>query len=145
MPGILLSGPAGAGKSLRARLLLLTLGLTGILVDFQSIYAALLGIERGPNGRYPPRRPQDTFALPYVERMRLAAIAFAIQQELTPVVTNSDGNKQRRQFLLSRMGGGATEEVLDPGISVVRRRLAEPDGTVTEQCEEAINRWYGRL
>ena len=145
MPGILLSGPAGAGKSRRARLLLLSLGLTGILVDFQSIYASLLGIERGPNGRYPPRLLQDSYALPLVERMRLAIIAFIIQQELTPIVTNSDGNKQRRQFLLSRMGGGATEVVVDPGISVVRQRLAEPDGTITDQCEEAINRWYGRL
>ena len=145
MPGILLSGPAGAGKSLRARVLLATLGIFSVIVDFQTIYAALLGIRRGDDGRYPERRRQDAHALPMAERMRLAMIAFAIQQELRPIVTNSDGNPQRRQFLLSRMGGDAREEVIDPGITVVRERLAGPGGKVSDQCEEAINRWYGRL
>ena len=145
MPGVLLSGPAGAGKSRRARVLLATLGIAAVVIDFQSIYAALLGIQRGDDGRYPERRPRDAYALPLAERMRLAMIAAALAQEIAPVVTNSDGNRQRRQFLLSRMGGDAREEVVDPGITVVRDRLAGPDGTVSEQCEEAINRWYGRL
>ena len=145
MPGILLSGPAGAGKSLRAQFLLAQLGVFAVLIDFQSIYAALLGIRRLSNGRYPERRPQDAYALPVAERMRLSMITTTVSQELTPIVTNSDGNRQRRQFLLSRMGGDAREEVLDPGIQVVRERLAGPDGKVSDQCEEAIGRWYNRL
>lgn len=145
MPGFLLSGPAGAGKSRRGLVLLGALGLGAVLIDFQTLYAGLLGIQRRPDGRYPERRPQDAYALPFTERLRLTMIGLALAQELTPIVTNSDGNPQRRQFLLSRLGGDAQEEVIDPGLSVVRERLAGPDGTVSAQCEEAINRWYGRL
>lgn len=145
MPGILLSGPAGAGKSFRAQVLLASLGIFAVKVDFQDIYAALLGLRRGPDGRYPERKASDAYALPFVERMRLVMIATAIQQQLTPIVTNSDGNRQRRRFLLNQMGGDAREEVVDPGERVVRNRLAGPDGKLSEQCESAINRWYGRL
>ena len=146
MPGILLSGPAGAGKSRRGSELLGLLGLAAIFIDFQSIYAALLGLGRDlSSGRYPERRPQDAFALPLAERMRQQAIRAALEQDIFPIVTNSDGSPQRRRFLLSQMGGGATEEVLDPGRAVVTRRLAGPDGQLSQQCEQAINRWYGRL
>ena len=145
MPGILLSGPAGAGKSFRARILLAQLGIFSVIVDFQTIYAALLGIRRGDDGRFPERSPAQAYALPFAERMRLAMIAVALERQLNPIVTNSDGNRQRRQFLLERMGVGAEEEIVDPGIAVVRRRLAGPDGRVSDQCEEAIDRWYGRL
>ena len=144
MPGILLSGPAGAGKSLRAQVLLASLGVFAVKIDFQEIYAGLLGLRRGPDGRYPERKPTDAYALPFVERMRLVMIATSIQQQLFPIVTNSDGNRQRRRLLMNQMGG-AEEQIVDPGERVVRNRLAGPDGKLSEQCESAINRWYGRL
>lgn len=144
MAGILLSGPAGAGKSARAALLLEATE-NGVIVDFQTILAALLGLRRGPDGRYPPRRRRDSYALPLAERLRLTMMAFALRDEINLIVTNSDGSRQRRQFLLARMGADAVEEVIDPGIAVVRARLAEPDGSLSDQCEEAIGRWYNRL
>ena len=41
-------------------------------------------------------------------------------------------------------GIDASEEILDPGIDVVKRRLSV-NGRLSGQCEQAISRWYGRL
>ena len=117
-----------------------------VMVDFQYIYAGLLGIERQEDGRYPEREPRHEFALPLTEYVRRAAITGAIARELYVVVTNSDGNRQRRSFLRGLLGNGATERVVDPGIATVRVRLSvRTEGVLTRQCEAAINRWYGRL
>ena len=145
MPSILLSGPSGGGKSQAARRLLASATVAAIMIDFQTLYAGLLGIERDPStGRYPPRRPQDAFALPLAEYARQAIITGAIAQELDVVLTSSDGNLARRQFLLERLGPTASEVVIDPGIEVVTERLTV-DGTLDEDCRKAIQRWYGRL
>ena len=61
--------------------------------------------------------------------------------ELEVVYTNSQGRPPRRDELLRRLGPGAAEVVIDPGIDVVRRRLAV-DGALSDQCQEAIDRWY---
>ena len=56
MPNVLLSGPAGGGKSAAAKEILDAADEPTVIVDFQTIYAALLGIERDPEtGRYPER------------------------------------------------------------------------------------------
>ena len=146
MPGILLSGPAGAGKSATARRLLLEhLGLgPAVVIDFQSLYAALLLLTRLPDGRYPEREERYDYLLPMVEYTRRAAITTALMRGLFPIATNSDGDSQRRQSLLDLLGPDATERVIDPGIEVVRQRLAV-DGRVSAQCEAAISRWYDNL
>ena len=144
MPGILISGPAGAGKSKRARLLRRQQRGRAVLIDYQTIYAALAGIDREDDGRFPERESEDAYLLPTAEFTRRSLITAVIARELLPIVTNSDGNPERRRELLGFMGGG-TEEVVDPGIDVVRRRLAGPDGQVSAQCEEAIGRWYTRI
>ena len=77
------------------------------------------------------------------EYLRQAAITGAIAQELDVVLTNSDGNADRRAFLLGRLGP-ASERIIDPGISVVTERLSV-DGTLDPDCREAISRWYGRI
>ena len=142
---ILLSGPAGSGKSQEARELLSAASVPTIMIEFQDLYAGLLGIRRNPEtGRYPPRRPQDSYALPLAEYVRQAAISGAIAQELDVILTNSDGDADRRQFLLGRLGPSAAERVIDPGISVVTERLSV-EGTLDPDCASAISRWYGRL
>ena len=116
-----------------------------IMIDFQSLYASVLGIERDPEThRYPPRRPQDAYALPMAEYLHQAAITGAIAQELDIVLTNSDGNTERRNFLLGRLGPTATERILDPGRSIVMERLTV-DGTLDPDCHRAIQRWYGHI
>ena len=141
MPNILLSGPAGAGKTSEARRILNQSALPVIALDFQSLYAALLLLERLPDGRYPERLDKHKYVLPMVQYLRQAAITGATEMELEVVYSNSQGSPPRRDDLLRRLGPGAAEVVIDPGIDVVRRRLAV-DGALSDQCEEAIDRWY---
>ena len=116
------------------------------MVDFQSLYAALLQLVRLPNGRYPERDPADDYALAATEYLRRAAITAAQERELYTIVTNSDGSPERRQQLLGLLGDDATEVVLDPGRAVVEARLANTvTGVLSDQCRTAINRWYGRV
>ena len=144
MANLLLSGPAGGGKTAAARELLAERTAPVVLIDFQAIYSSILKIERLPNGRFPERRPEHQYALPMTEYIRRAAITGAMTQEVDAIVTNSDGNAERRTFLLGLLGPGATERVIDPGLEVVTERLSV-DGTLSDQCRDAINRWYGRL
>ena len=77
------------------------------------------------------------------EYLRQAAITGAIAQELDIVLTNSDGNADRRAFLLGALAPTASERVIDPGIEVVTERLSV-DGTLDPDCASAIQRWFGK-
>ena len=145
MASILLSGPAGASKSALARKLLAENPALAIAADFQSIYAALALVERDPSGRYPLR---DARLLPIVEYVRRAIITGAVGEGrgIDVIATNSDGDPKRRAFLVSSLGPGAVEKVVDPGIEVVSARLADPEtGELAEECAGAIARWYTRV
>ena len=145
MPSVLLSGSAGSGKSQEARRLLAAASQPAVVVDFQEILASLLLQRRDPEtGRYPARRIQDSYALPLAEYGRLALLTGAMAQEIDIIATNSDGDADRRAFLLSRLGPTASEVVIDPGRQVVIDRLTV-EGTLDPQCLQAINRWYGRI
>ena len=146
MPNTLISGPAGAGKSQEARRLLDAATAPMVAADFQALLVALTLLERDPEtGRYPPRREsQASWLLPLVEAIRQTVITLAGEREIDLVVTNSDGDAERRAFLLSRLGTGATERILDPGIDVVHRRLSIA-GQLSRQCRDAAGRWYERL
>ena len=144
MAGLLISGPAGAGKSQVARETLAATPEPAVVVDFQQIYAALLLLERQPDGRYPERLEADAHVLRLAEYVRRAVFTAAADRELTVIATNSDGSQDRRAFLLNRLGRGAVERVIDPGRAVVEARL-QVDGVLSSQCGEAIDRWYTRL
>ena len=68
MPGILLSGPAGADKSAVARRLLAESTELAAIADFQLVYRALTDVARNRGGRYPLR---DDRLLP-LDRVRSA-------------------------------------------------------------------------
>ena len=144
MAGLLLSGPAGDGKSQAAREEMGLSIIPAVVIDFQAIYAALLLQERNEDGRYPERQARDSYLLPMAEYIRRSLITGAANRELFPIVTNSDGDRERRGFLLGLLGSGATEQVIDPGLEVVTQRLSV-DGQLSKQCAGAIDRWYGRL
>ena len=144
MAGLLLSGPAGGGKSQVAARARADINGPSILVDFQSTYANILGLERLASGRYPPRLPQDEFAIPMVEYLRRTMISAALTRDVYIFLTNSDGSPARRQELLGLLGSGATERIVDPGLDVVTRRLSI-NGELSQDCSRAIDRWFGRL
>ena len=145
MTGILLSGPAGGGKSQAARRLYASLAVPGVVIDFQSIYAALGQIDRLPNGRYPERLDSEAHLLSITEYLRRAAITAAVRAEIYVIATNSDGAPARRAKLLEEIGPGSTERVIDPGESVVTQRLSDARGVISTQCLAAKNRWYSRV
>ena len=116
-----------------------------VAADFQTFLAALTLLERQPDGRYPPRREsQAAWLLPLTEYLRMAVIGAAQERGVDVVSTNSDGSPERRALLLSRLGPGAVEQVIDPGLDIITERLSV-NGTLSEQCREAIQRWHGRL
>ena len=136
MANVLLSGPAGAGKSQEARRLLEAATEPTVAADFQSILAALVLLERDPvTGRYPPRRAsQASWLLPLAEHVRQTVIRAAQERGVDVIATNSDGSPERRALLLSRLGPRAAERVIDPGFAVVAERLSV-DGVLDEQCK----------
>ncbi len=143
MPSVLLSGPAGAAKSALARRLLEEHPQLAIIADFQLVYRALTDVERGRNGRYPLR---DDRLLPITEYVRRAIITGATAREIDVIATNSDGDPERRAALLAALGPAAAERVVDPGREIVAARLADPEtGELSDECDAAIGRWYGRL
>lgn len=143
MPSLLLSGPAGAGKSGIAREELAARDSPAVAADFQSLVVAMLLLERQADGRYPVR---PEWILPLAEYTRLTVISTARNREIDVIATNSDGDPDRRAFLLGRLGEGAVERVIDPGRDVVAARLTDPaTGALDPQCDAAIARWYGRL
>ena len=144
MPDLLISGPAGAGKTQRARELLDNAATPTVAADFQSLYAALLLIERLPSGRYPERLESQAFALGMAEYLRRVIMSVAAEREIAVITTNSDGSPVRRKALLDALAPGAVETIVDPGVAVVRGRLAV-DGVLSNQCEDAIGRWFTRL
>ena len=99
--------------------------------------------ERGPDGRYPLR---PDFVLPLAEYVRQSIISGANTRDLNIVATNSDGDPARRAYLLSLLGAAATERIVDPGRDVVVARLADTvTGELSDDCGEAIDRWFGRV
>ena len=143
MPSLLLSGPAGGGKSQEAKRRRDAATAPTVVADFQSVVAALLQQERGPDGKYPLR---PDWVLPLAEYVRRAIITGAKAREIDVIATNSDGDPGRRRFLLEVLGPGDREEILvDPGEEVVARRLAGKSGRLSGVCSRAIGRWYNRL
>ena len=147
MPNTLISGPAGAGKTEAARRMLQESTAPMVAADFQSpCLLALTLLERDPEtGRYPQRlESQSSWLIPLTEAIRQTVITFSEERGIGVVATNSDGSPARRSYLLSRLGIGATERIIDPGIDVVHRRLSIA-GQLSRQCRDAAGRWYERL
>ena len=143
MPSVLLSGPAGAAKSALARRLLAESPTLTAIADFQLVYRALTDVERDRGGRYPLR---DDRLLPLTEYVRRAIITGAVSREIGVIATNSDGDPTRRAFLLGQLGPGASERIVDPGRVIVSARLSDPEtGVLSDECDAAVSRWYGRL
>ena len=106
--------------------------------------AALLLIERLPDGRYPERLDDQAYALAMVEYLRTTMIRRALDDDRPVVATISEpADGPRHTALGALFGGQAKQEVLDPGLDIIVERLAGPDGQLSQQCTDAVERWYG--
>ena len=117
-----------------------------VAADFQTMLGGLDAARApGLTGAIPPRREsQASWLLPLTEYLRMTVIGAAQARGVDVVTTNSDGSPERRALLLSRLGPGATELVVDPGIEIVTERLSV-NGVLDPGCKAAIERWSGRL
>ena len=81
MPGILLSGPAGANKSDAARRRIAGASEPTVAADFQAIFVALTLQRRDPaTGLYPTRTAADAALFPLVEYVRTTITRQAQEQ-----------------------------------------------------------------
>ena len=115
MANLLLSGPAGAGKS--------ALRHGGCWQHGQSRRPSSPTSNRSTSrsAACNADRTADTLTsgaggglLPLVETMRQALIRIAIERGVGVIATNSDGRPERRQYLLKLLGPGAVERVVEP-------------------------------
>ena len=140
---VLLSGPAGGGKSSLLQVFFEGEGPLTVGVDFQALYGALTGAVRNAAGRYPLR---EAALVPLVDQIRLFAIREAVAGGHRVIATNSSGSPVRRQLLMDLLSAGgavAEERVVDPGREVVEARLSDPaTGELSPECEQAIARFY---
>ena len=143
---VIISGPAGAGKTERAREIIAELraeGLEPIAADFQSIYAALLLVTRGDDGRFPERADDAAYILGMVEYIRSTIARRALADDMPVVATISErSDGARYKALAALLGGAAREETIDPGVDEIIGRFME-NNQIPSQCREAIGRWYG--
>ena len=140
---ILLQGPAGSGKSALAAQMLAA-GEVGIYGDVTALWAAISGAVRDPlTGRYPVRDPDD-IALEAARYIQRVLIRFGLEHGADVVVTTSQrGQENSWRAWADRAGAAFEVRTVDPGRDVVAARLADDDGSLSAECEQAIGRWYG--
>lgn len=139
----LVEGPAGGGKSQHAREML-EAGEAQVLADVTSLWAAIGGHERGPDGRYPVRSDDDP-ALALARYVQAAVVREGLREGQDVVVTTSRRDQQDRwSEVAAAAATSLSVRTIDPGRSVVEARLADPQtGILSADCESAIARWYG--
>ena len=141
---VLLEGPAGSNKS---RLVeeRLRAGEADIVADLTAMWAALRAMRRGPDGKYPVRTGADpSIRSGLAAYMRRTAVRQGLRSQLKVVVTSGSRHEADIYADLAEELGASFERVVsDPGLEIVRRRLADEDGNLSGECEQALARWYG--
>lgn len=159
MPIQPIAGPAGSGKS---QLIEAERRPGDVVIDFTRIYAAVAGVARGPDGRYPERQPDDPL-VPLVAAVQSFALSEAVKRQLNGYVTTS---RRESVPVLERITGQPAR-IVDPGEDVVTARLmvardVEVDLSddpvaprrptvgrtvkrreLSDNCRRALARWYG--
>ena len=139
---VLIQGPAGGAKS-QVAAEMLEAGEVQVLADTTALWAALSGVQRGPDGKYPVRQDDD-LALAVALYVQAVAVRRGLEAGTDVGVTTSRrGQEARWQEIADSIQTQFAVRTIDPGEDVVRERLAEPDGTLSDPCAKAIARWYG--
>lgn len=138
---MLIQGPAGGAKS-QVAAEMLEAGEVQVLADTTALWVALSGVTRGLDGRYPVRDDDDP-ALAVALYVQTVAVRRGLEDGADVAVTTSRrGQEARWQRLADGAGTRFVVRTVDPGQDVVRARLADPDGTLSDPCAKAIARWY---
>ena len=143
MPGLLIriAGPPAAGKSQRAQAMVAD-GEADLVADTTAIWAAIGAKARDDSGSYPVRADGDLL-LPLALYLKTTVARQGLERDLRVVKTSSTPTDlPRDRALASEFGASFREIVVDPGESVVRDRLRGEDGSVSDDCEQAIARFY---
>ena len=129
MEAVLISGPAGAGKSQLAEQMLAE-NPGAVLADFQSIYVALTGVTRGIDGTFQLRIRS---LLPIVQRVKQQVISDAIEDQVALLIaTNSDRDEFVRKRILSHMYGGRIPRDSDLAYLVNESRFRPMEAVLDE-------------
>ena len=144
MPGALtlLRGPGGGGKSALARRRLDD-GDVDLQADYTALWAALRGVERGPDGRYPDRLDSDP-AVPLASYIKATVARDALRRGLRVLVTSSRRDDEAHwRDIAAAAGAEFVTETVDPGRDVIAARLADPEtGQLSAACASVLSRWY---
>lgn len=137
----LVEGPAGSGKSQHVADMLAA-GEVDVVADLTGQWAALRGMERQPDGRYPVRGPEDpAIQSGLAAYLRAAAVHQGLRQGLRVAVTSGTPDTAVRWAEVAREHESPFNVVtIDPGESVVRERLSV-DGELPDECEMAVSRY----
>ena len=138
----LIQGPAGSGKSQVAGEML-EAGEVDLVADTTALWVALSGVTRGPDGRFPVRPltdPAKLMAL-YVQKV---TVRKGLSEGWDVAVTASAQNiEEKWKRVADEFAASLRVRTVDPGEAVVRARLSEPDGKLSDPCAKAIRRWFG--
>ena len=136
MPIVPIAGPVGSGKSQHVEE---AREPGDVLIDFTLIYVALSGAVRAANGRYPERQDSDPI-LPLASAVYGFALSEAVKRELNGYATTAT---LARVPALERITGQPAV-IIDPGDdTVIQRHYGSQQPSPTEQCAQAMGRWYG--
>lgn len=139
----LIEGPAGGGKSQLAADMLAA-GTADLIADTTELWAAIGGYARDPQtGRYPVRRDDDP-ALTAAQYTQIAVVRHGLREGLNVIATTSRrGQVDRWRRIADEAETALDVTTVDPGVDVVRSRLADPvTGELSADCENALARWY---
>ena len=144
MPGslLLVEGPAGSGKSQEVARMLAA-GELGIVADLTGLWAALRGMERLPDGKYPVRLDDDpTVRTGLASYARAAVVRQALREGLATAVTSGTPDMATKwAAVAAEHDAPFAVTTIDPGQPTVTARLAV-DGELSPQCQKAVSRWY---
>lgn len=122
---------------------MLAAGDLDVVADLTALWAALRGMERDSDGRYPIREDGDPAVRSGLAAyLRAATVRQALREGLKVAITTGSPTMAPRWAAVAEESGATfSVRTIDPGEELVRDRLAD-HGVLSGQCEKAIDRWY---
>lgn len=145
---LLVEGPPGSGKSQRVAEAM-EAGEVDVVSDITLLWAAVRGVRRNSEGRYPIRRNDDpALTQGLLSAIQSTTVSLALRRDMRVAVTSGTAGTAAKWAERALVAGAAfSVQTHDPGEEVVRARLvaafSDEDGNLTRECEQAISRWYG--